>query len=606
MSESTINLSSPLAGERSSPHRTHNSGAHHTGPSLIAVFLLIAGTQFAFGMWMDSQGFVYGDAYSRAIGALLALYGSDPHLAVLGFVWMPLPSLLDLPWVALYPLWPGVVSSGFASTLTTALAGGATAVLLLETSRRLGISTKLGWAYTLLVAANPMLFLYAGSGLSEGVAAPFLIGAVCLVTLLWHSGERRYITFAGLTLGLGVASLYEAIPYGAALSAALVLWALWHSPRTTASTFRRRWQFAEGLGILLIAPSIYVILLWVGANALIMKNPLYFATSQYANYAKNWATGGAGRAFSQAFLVAGDLFGTVEYVAVRTAPFLIPGIALMVVRVLGKRFWRIDTLALVLLLFIVPLGLIAPLVYLGDSFGWLRFFMYPLFVAAGWGLYETALSRHHPAAIASILGGWIVAAPLIVSTMANPKLGQEEHWEVASLLTGSIAGQTVRVDQQGKTAGFPNVVEESAPVARYLESDIFPMRQLVALDAVQGLPIAAQIRLEDLQHLLILNPDRRFKRMIANPVRYHVSYFLVPNPTKVPEDAINRAYPGLWAGTDPRFVLVKSFPSTVLQWRLCKAEIPVQRSSTKQANNSQPVEVNSAPAPGNAAWSHLR
>src|ERR1041385_9278526 len=35
----------------------------------------------------------HGDAYSRVANAYYVLYSRDPHLAAIGFVWMPLPSL---------------------------------------------------------------------------------------------------------------------------------------------------------------------------------------------------------------------------------------------------------------------------------------------------------------------------------------------------------------------------------------------------------------------------------------------------------------------------------------------------------------------------------
>ena len=197
------------------------------------LFLLVVGAQFAFGMWMNSRGFLWNDALSRAASALFSLHSADPRLVAIGFVWMPLPSLIELLWVAFFPLWPQIVSSGFASTLTTALAGGATAALLLYTARRLGLSEWLGWAFALVVVANPMLFLYASNGLSEGVVAPFLIGAVCFLVLFWHSGKRRYVTAAGLALALGFASLYEAVPYGAALFAALAMGLMWSSKENT-------------------------------------------------------------------------------------------------------------------------------------------------------------------------------------------------------------------------------------------------------------------------------------------------------------------------------------------------------------------------------------
>lgn len=570
MRTTTINLSVPSAHDRAVDMRTTAAAIQRPWRTLLVAFLLAAGAQFAFGMWMNARGFIYVDAYSRAVNALLALYSSSPHLAAIGFIWMPLPSLIEMFWVVMYPLWPAVVSTGFASTLTTALASGATAALLLATARKLDLNPKLAWVYTLVVVANPMLFLYGSNGLSEGVAAPFLTGAVCALVLFWRTGRRRYVALVALALALGTASLYEAIPFGAALFAAVVLGALWETHESRLPGMRSHWRTAEGLGILVISPSFYVVAAWVAANALIMKNPLYFATSEYSNYGQTLAVGGGGLARQ----TAGDIGKTLAYVFERVLPFLIPSVGVVVVRALDKRFWRVNTLSLALLLLSVPFGLIAPLIYLGASFGWLRFFMYPLFVAAGWGLYEISLSQQRRMACVAILAGWIVAVPFIVSAMANPGLGQEEHWEMHSLLTGKSAGQIIEVNQRGEDTSFSNWLSELAPVATYLDSGVFSRGQSVALDAFQGSAIAAQVQPRYLGRLLILTPDRQFVSMIEHPSQYHISYVLVPNPAKVPQDMIDRAYPLLWSGRQPGFVLVHSFPDTPQNWRLYALRAP--------------------------------
>jgi hypothetical protein len=263
----------------------------------------------------------------------------------------------------------------------------------------------------------------------------------------------------------------------------------------------------------------------------------------------------------------------------RVFPFLIPGAALLVIRAVEGRFWRINTLSLILLLVSVPFGLIAPLIYLKDAFGWLRFFMYPLFVAAAWGLYEISQSQRRRVAVGVILAGWVVAAPVILAAMADPGLGQEEHWEMQSLQTGQSAEQIVQVNQKGDVTRFPNWLGELQPVAAYLDNQVFAKGEIVAVDAFQGSAIAAQVHPDYLNRLLILTQDRQFKLMIEHPSHYHITYLLVPNSTNVPQDAINRTYPALWAGHQPGFVLAKSFPNTPQQWRLYRVVTGGQATS---------------------------
>src|SRR3954454_3160669 len=249
------------------------------GPTT-AGFTLVFAAQASFGIWMDARGFVWGGAFFRSASALFVLHSADPKLADVGFVWMPLPSLLNLPSVALYPLWSDVAASGVAGSLTSALCGGASAAVLLMTASRLGLSKGVGWLYALVVSTNPMLFLYGGTGMSEGVVAPFLTGAVCFLALFWHSGQRWWIAAAGVALALGFASSYQTIPSGAALFAALVGGILWPSEARPSAPLGRA-RAIQGLGIVLLVPSVFVGALWVGANAVIMKDPLYFARGDY-------------------------------------------------------------------------------------------------------------------------------------------------------------------------------------------------------------------------------------------------------------------------------------------------------------------------------------
>lgn len=522
------------------------------------MFLLVFEAQIMFGMWMNYRGFVLVDAMSRAMNSLQVLYSTDPHAGSIGFVWMPLPSLMELLWVVFYPLFPGIVSSGFASTVTTALAGGATATLLLATARALDLPRALSWAYALLVSTNPMLFLYASNGMSEGVAAPFLTGAVCCLILFWRSGRRRHVVLASLALALGFASLYEAMPYGAALFTALVL-GLLRGSESKESAPQGRWRAVEGLGILFLVPSLYVAILWISANAIIMDDPLYFARSQYGNAAQTVKD-----TFNAASGVAGDVPGSLWYIAERAAPFLIPVAPLLLVRALDGRLFRANTFSLLLLALIVQVSLITPLIYLGSSFGWLRFFMYPLFVAAGWGLHEMAQSKHRTRAAALVLSGWVLAAPVIFWTMTQPELGQEEHFVANSLLSGKHAEQ----------AGYFGP-HNQAPVADYLNQLVFPKKQTVILDSFHGSMLASQVLPSYFHEQLILTADRRFEDAVRDPEEYGVSYFLVPSPDKVvAPDAIILEYPGLWAGDEPGFELVSSFPETYQDWRLYETVPP--------------------------------
>jgi 4-amino-4-deoxy-L-arabinose transferase-like glycosyltransferase len=497
---------------------------------------------------MAARGFRWNDAMSRSASALSVVHGADPKLANMGFVWPPLPTLFGVFWSLFYPIWPGIVSSGVAAALTTAACAGATAALLLATARQLGLSNAVGWSFALLVAVNPMLFLYGSNGMPEGVAAPFLTGAVCCLTLFWHSGERLWIAGAATALALGVATVYQAVVYGAAVFAALAAGILWSS-EARVWTPRGRGRAVEALGLLLLVPPAFVGLLWIGANAVIMGDPLDFMYGDYGYGSFQSSADSEG----PVLYVTGDVVGALVLVGERVFPFLIPLAFVLLVRLVDGRLWRVNTVSLTLLGLSVPLGMVLPMAVMGSPMGFLRLLLYPLFVAAGWGLYEIARSRRRRTATALVLAGWLAAVPAALWSMTDPRLGPEEHTQLTALAEGMDGTDSV---------------DTAAPVARYLEEHILPSGRNVVFDSVaQGSMIAVQLRPAHARQAIVTS-DRRFKHAIAHPGSHDVGYFLMPDPAGTPTAAIGRAYPRLWEGREPGFRLVATLATRLEKWRI--------------------------------------
>jgi hypothetical protein len=238
-------------------------------------------------------------------------------------------------------------------------------------------------------------------------------------------------------------------------------------------------------------------------------------------------------------------------------PFLIPLGFVLLVRLLDGRGWRINTLCVVVLSLSVPLGMVLPLAVLGSPMGFLRYLVFPLFVAAGWGLYEIALSRRRRMAVALILAGWLAAVPAALWAMTDPRLGPEERGELTALAKGRDGTDSVDI---------------AAPVARYLETRVLPTGRNVVFDSVaQGAMVAVQLRPAHLKQAIV-TADRRFKDAIAHPGSHGVGYFLMPDPNLTPNAAIGRAYPRLWEGRQPGFRLVKTLRTDLEQWRVYAVE----------------------------------
>src|SRR5688572_23128027 len=109
-------------------YRRHRGRSHAAGPpphrrrlSMTATEAPVAPVRWrgAVLFWLLSMGyFVVGavlmlrynifepDAPNRVANAGFALHSRDPHLSAIGFVWNPLPSLVELPLVWLSQWWP--------------------------------------------------------------------------------------------------------------------------------------------------------------------------------------------------------------------------------------------------------------------------------------------------------------------------------------------------------------------------------------------------------------------------------------------------------------------------------------------------------------------
>ena len=89
--------------------------------SLVAFWLPLALYLAVAWLLVLTDGYIVGDAWSRVGNASYVLFSRDPHLAAIGFVWNPLPSLAMLPLLPLKAIWPPLVSAGFAANIVSAL-----------------------------------------------------------------------------------------------------------------------------------------------------------------------------------------------------------------------------------------------------------------------------------------------------------------------------------------------------------------------------------------------------------------------------------------------------------------------------------------------------
>jgi hypothetical protein len=204
-------------------------------------------------------GYGVGDAVARTSMARNILYSRDPHLAAIGFVWMPLPTFLQLPAMAiLSPLgYQAVVGQ-----VTTALISGFTVFLIVRLLQRWRLSTFEVAALTVLYAINPCTLVTATNGMSE--ATWYL---ACVLTLV---GYARWAddddTNGGILLSVGLALAVLCKYEGWAL--VVVLLAL------VALQARKRERKSELIFIGVLP--IFAMAVWLAVSWLIQGDAFYF------------------------------------------------------------------------------------------------------------------------------------------------------------------------------------------------------------------------------------------------------------------------------------------------------------------------------------------
>lgn len=101
------------------------------------------------------------DAWTRALAGLyVVLHGF--HLAAIGFVWNPLPSLMSIPFAAARDLWPALMQEGFSSNIESAVFAAVGVYYLNKILWRFGFERTPRVLWSLLYAFNPLILLYSG------------------------------------------------------------------------------------------------------------------------------------------------------------------------------------------------------------------------------------------------------------------------------------------------------------------------------------------------------------------------------------------------------------------------------------------------------------
>jgi hypothetical protein len=500
---------------------------------------------------------MHGDAYSRVTNAYYVLFSRDPHLGAIGFVWSPLPSLIELVLVPLKLVWPPMVELGFAAVIMSAPFMAAAVYQVDRTLEEFAVPVLARIVLVASFAIHPMIVYYGAAGTAEAPLIFFLVLSVRHLARWLRDPVAGSLVVAGLGLAAAYLTRYEALFSAVGLTGVVLLATFIRTP----GGFRSRRDAAMADGAIILAPIALVFVGWLLASWVIVGSPFAQFSSTYGNASQLSISAAQGANELDLPLAAKTLLAAQRLLLIEAvAPF---ALALAIIAAAIRRDARIlaivgclgTTLAFMVVAYLE--GVLAP---------WLRYFILaiPLGILLVGLAIGSLVSRpadrstggHGPAGqpdtagrrslgfaaalgratmVLVLLAFAVAALPIAVAAMRDPVIAIEESQDIAAVLGPDRASD----DRRG--AALLSFATERQ-VADYLDGLDLP-RGSVLLDAFRGFSIVAQSRDPE---QFVITPDRDFRAVLADPLSFGVRYVLAPE--RVDNgllDAINVAYPNL-------------------------------------------------------------
>jgi hypothetical protein len=532
-----------------------------------------------------------GDAWSRVANGYYVLFSRDPHLAAIGFVWNPLPSIAVLPFLPLKFVWPDMVATGFAGCIVSALCMAGAVWQLHAVAQEWQVRRSARVTVTLLFALNPMILYYGANGMSE---AMFILTMMICIRYLarWsRSGQVAPLAVAGIAMAAAYLTRYEAAIAAIGAFAVVVILSALRRPGQLRS------RVAEGIadGIVFAAPVATTFLAWAFASWLIVRDPFQQFTSVYGvvsqlAVAQSSVAQTTGQGTSSAYWwITHQILGLEPGILVLGLLGLVAtlkgrhGITMPAVAILGSVVafavfgfltgrtlgWLRYSISVIPLMSMLALAVLAPNPTAEDSAAaeappgaadethWSRLRQLRQFRLPVGRRLRMRSSRAAGAAAVALLA---LAVPVGAMTMLdpgqNPAYGGEAFQLRPVLFPNEAAGQITPFGQY----------EIGRQAAQYLDALHLDSGQ-VLVDGAMGFPIILESRFPT---QFITTSDRDFQQALLDPVSFGVKYLLVPEDVGYQSlDAINRAYPGIYKdGTTIAPKLVTQFDAGGNNWRL--------------------------------------
>ena len=491
-----------------------------------------------------------GDAQARVGNAYYVLFSRDPHLAAIGFVWNPLPSMSVIPVLLFSKLWTPLADRAFAGNIMSAVFMAGTIATMRGLMADLRVRRPVGTVLTLLFAVHPMILYYGANGMSEGLFLFLLVVATRHLMRYLESGATRPLLITALVLALAYYARNEA---AAAIGfTTIVVLAVRFRLSRGPSRARRRAALVDTTVVVL--PGLFAFVTWAAASWVIVRHPFEQFSSQYGTASQLTAMTAVG------FKLADR--GLAIHLIVLMAPML----AVVAVPA-SRRLVRGDLRVLAPIAILGGVLAFAFLAYLGgQTAGWFRYFITaaPMTVVLT-GVCLSPPPRSHAGVVPSptrratgVLPAMVAVAVALLPSllaegvaMADPRVGQEEYLHLSHVFRPGARHVTTVLapTPRDRSLRERELHPSSARIARYLDRLHLPDGAIVTDTFSPCVPLIVLSSRHPTQ--FVITNDRDFQRVLDSPSTFHARYFLAPaDGTLANLDAINRAYPTLAADGD--------------------------------------------------------
>jgi hypothetical protein len=514
-------------------------------PPIAALLFVASFTLYAVvgGILVLHFGSIVGDAESRVADGWYVWFSRDPHLAAVGFVWAPLPSLLVAPLFAFKSIWPALTQRAFAGNVVSAAFMAGCVVQLRATLRELDTNRLVLWVLVAAFALNPMIVYYGANGMAEGIQLFFLIVATRFLLRWLRAHELKDLVYSSVAVAFGYLTRYEAIAAAGAGIAIVAFAALRRVGGLSKANARKASMDVIVYGL----PPAAAFIGWAVISYAITGHAFEYTASQYGNSSQLNVVGSGFTAPHLGYPL--PVFGALQLLSF--APLL--PILFMAACYAGWR--RRDERVLALFLLIGVLGFTYVLFVSGSAFPWLRFYLPGVALSA---LCVALLLTPVPTAgrasarppMLRSLGLALAAALLVVPAlpttalaMNDPRLGAAERQSLAWVLWG-------RPDDSGQRAQ-QHLISSARAIVASLDARHLRSGAIIADTFTQC--VSLMLMTSRNPHQFVITSDRDFRAVLGDPPTFRTQYLLVPPKGGYGSlDAVNRAYPDLY-GNGARF-----------------------------------------------------